>query len=63
MLRTPVIGCLIGLALGILCGALTTWLLPTGAVEPASQSVVIGESVNERTGKPQVHLKGKPEIK
>ena len=57
------IGCLIGLTLGILSGALMTWLLPTDAVQPASKSVDIGESVNERTGKPQVHLQGKPEIK
>jgi hypothetical protein len=63
MFRTSVIACSIGLALGILFGVLTTWLLPTNTVGPDNSSVDIGESVNQRTGKPQVHLQGKPEIK
>ena len=63
MLRTALIAGLIGLALGMLFGATTTWLLPNSAVRTQADSFDMVESINQRTGKPQVHLQGKPEIK
>ena len=47
------------MALGCLFGAVTG-LLPIGA-DSKQQSEML--SVNQRTGKPQLHIKGKPEIK
>jgi hypothetical protein len=48
---------LIGLALGILFGV-AMGLLPGGARERETDML----SVNQNTGKPQLHIKGKPEI-
>jgi len=57
MRRTAMIGFLIGVALGCLFGA--TMRYP-GAAESEQP---FGLSVNQQTGKPQIHVKGKPEIK
>jgi len=56
--KTALIGFVVGMALGCLCGALTS-LLPTGVEGNANEIL----SVNEGTGNAQLHLKGKPEIK
>lgn len=63
MLRTSLMGGLIGVVLGFLCGAIMTWLLPTNAGGPDTDSVNMTESVDQSTGKPQIHLQGKPPIK
>jgi ABC-type nitrate/sulfonate/bicarbonate transport system permease component len=56
--RTALIGFFIGMALGCLCGALTG-LLPIGADGKADEML----SINQGTGRAQLHIKGKPEIK
>jgi hypothetical protein len=58
MRRTALIGFVIGVALGCLFGAVTG-LLP-GHDEGRQNSSM---SVNEVSGKPQLHIRGKPEIK
>ncbi len=59
MRKTAFLGFFIGVALGCLFSAVMA-VLPegdSGKEQPAALSV------NERTGKPQLHMKGKPEIK
>ena len=51
------IGFLIGVALGCLFGAMMRSPGTAESEEP------FGLSVNQQTGKPQIHVKGKPEIK
>ncbi len=58
MRKTALIGFLIGMTLGCLCGAVLS-LLP--GREETRQGATL--SVNEITGRPQLHIKGKPEIK
>jgi hypothetical protein len=58
MRKTAFLGFFIGVAVGCLFGAVMAVLPEAGSKEqPAALSV------NERTGKPQLHIKGKPEIK
>lgn len=59
MWRTAFLCFFIGVALGCLFGAVME-ILP-GGNDGREQSVPL--SVNQRTGKPQLHIKGKPEIK
>ncbi|HEY1582847.1 MAG TPA: hypothetical protein VGF73_07105 [Chthoniobacterales bacterium] len=56
--RTAIIGFAIGVLLGCLFGAMMG-VLPNGAAKDQPEIL----SVNERTGKPQLHIQGKPEIK
>jgi hypothetical protein len=58
MRRTALIGFVIGLFLGCLCGAALSFL---PAREDSGQGATL--SVNPITGRPQLHIKGKPEIK
>jgi hypothetical protein len=58
MRKTALIGFFIGVMLGCLFGAVLG-VLPTGA-DTRQQEML---SVNQNTGKPQLHIKGKPEIK
>jgi ABC-type nitrate/sulfonate/bicarbonate transport system permease component len=58
MRRTAMIGFLIGVALGCLFGAMMQ-VSPSAA----ESKQPFGLSVNQQTGKPQIHVKGKPEIK
>jgi len=58
MRRTALIGFLIGMTLGCLFGAVMS-LLP-GRDEGRQKTTL---SVNEVSGKPQLHVQGKPEIK
>lgn len=55
--RTALTGFILGLVLGCLVGGIMT-LLPRGANAPAATL-----DVNEATGKTQIHLQGKPNIK
>lgn len=59
MRKTAFLGFLIGVALGCLFGALTS-VLPDGNGSEKQPAIL---SVNQNTGKPQLHIKGKPEIK
>jgi hypothetical protein len=59
MRKTAFLGFFIGVALGCFFGALMAVLPEGGGSE--EQSAML--SVNQRTGKPQLHMKGKPEIK
>ena len=59
MRKTAFLGFFIGIALGCLFGAVMA-VLPEG---DSSKEQPAALSVNERTGKPQLHIKGKPEIK
>ena len=58
MRRTAIIGFLIGVTLGCLCGAMLSFLPDR---EENRQGATL--SVNPITGRPQLHIKGKPEIK
>lgn len=58
MRRRAIIGAIIGAIMGCLVGALTEFRqAPNVADNPYL------ESVNQNTGKPQLHVAGKPEIK
>ena len=59
MRKTAFQGFFIGVALGCLFGTVMAVLPETGSSKEQSATL----SVNERTGKPQLHIKGKPEIK
>lgn len=59
MRKTAFLGFSIGVALGCLFGVVMA-VLPDGGGNKEQPSML---SVNERTGKPQFHIKGKPEIK
>jgi hypothetical protein len=59
MRKTAFLGFFIGVTLGCFFGALMAVLPEGGSRE--EQSAML--SVNQRTGKPQLHIKGKPEIK
>jgi hypothetical protein len=59
MRKTAFQGFFIGVALGCLFGAVMAALPETGSSKGQATTL----SVNERTGKPQLHIKGKPEIK
>ena len=59
MRKTASLGFFIGVALGCLFGA----AIPVLPKEGSSKEQPVALSVNERTGKPQLHIKGKPEIK
>ncbi len=58
MRRTALIGFLIGVTLGCLFGVMVGGL--PSKLEKGEPDML---SVNQRTGKPQLHIKGKPEIK
>ena len=58
MRRTALIGFVIGLFLGSLCDAVLSFL---PAREENRQGATL--SVNPITGRPQLHIKGTPEIK
>jgi hypothetical protein len=58
MRRTALIGFVIGLILGCLCGAALSFL--PGREENRQGATL---SVNPITGRPQLHIKGKAEIK
>lgn len=58
MRRTALTGFLVGVALGCLFGAMMS-AIPRRTNKSQSEML----SVNQRTGKPQLHIKGKPEIK
>ncbi|MDQ3199083.1 MAG: hypothetical protein M3Q46_07850 [Verrucomicrobiota bacterium] len=60
MRKTAVIGFAIGVVLGCLFGAVMG-VMPIGSTEEPHQREML--SVNANTGKPQLHIKGKPEIK
>ena len=53
---------MLGFCSGILLGCLFGAVMRTGSAgsEPAQQEML---GVNPTTGKPQLHIKGKPEIK
>ena len=59
MRKTAFQGFFIGAALGCLFGTVMAVLPERGSSKEQSTTL----SVNERTGKPQLHIKGKPEIK
>lgn len=59
MRKTALLGFFIGSAIGCFFGAVMA-LLPEGRGSKEQPSIL---SVNERTGKPQLHIKGRPEIK
>ncbi len=56
--RIALVGFVLGALLGCLFGAIMD-VLPTGGDKEQPEML----SVNARTGKPQLHIKGKPEIK
>ncbi|MEO7166881.1 MAG: hypothetical protein ABI787_08145 [Spartobacteria bacterium] len=56
--RTAVVGFILGGFLGCLFGAIMD-IIPSGGDKEQPDML----SVNARTGKPQLHIKGKPEIK
>ena len=58
MRKTAFLGFFIGVALGCLFGAVMG-VLPGGGGKEQTEML----SVNQNTGKPQLHIKGKPEIK
>lgn len=57
MRRTAAIGFFIGVTLGCLFGKMMDFL-PTGTEKGKPAAI----SVNQRTGRPQLHIKGKKEI-
>ncbi len=57
MRKKAIIGSVLGVTLGCLVGALTEFR-PTTATDQKPYVL----SVNQSTGKPQLHVKGKPEI-
>ena len=59
MRKTAFQGFFIGVSLGCLFGVVTSVLPERGNSKEQPATL----SVNERTGKPQLHIKGKPEIK
>ena len=59
MRKTAFQGFFIGVALGCLFGAVMAVLPERGSSKEQPATL----SVNERTGKPQLHITGKPEIK
>jgi hypothetical protein len=59
MRKTAFLGFFIGVALGCLFGAVMG-VLPDGGGSKEQPEML---SVNQNTGKPQLHIKGKPEIK
>lgn len=59
MKRTALLGFTIGVVLGCLFGAIMD-VTPDGRGEKEQPEML---SVNQKTGKPQLHIKGKPEIK
>lgn len=59
MRRTAIIGFFIGVALGCLFGGVMG-ILPGGTSGQRQPEML---SVNQRTGKAQLHIQGKPEIK
>ncbi len=58
MRKTALLGFFSGVVLGCLFGAVMG-VSPGGADRPQQEML----SVNANTGKPQLHIKGKPEIK
>ena len=58
MRKTALLGFLIGVLLGCLFGAVVG--VTPGGSDRRQQEML---SVNANTGKPQLHIKGKPEIK
>jgi hypothetical protein len=56
--KTAILGFSIGVALGCLFGAVMG-VVPGGSKRPQQEML----SVNASTGKPQLHIRGKPEIK
>ncbi|MEO8439513.1 MAG: hypothetical protein ABI540_04750 [Spartobacteria bacterium] len=58
MRKTALLGFAIGVVLGCLFGAVMD-VMPNGSGQDQPEML----SVNARTGKPQLHIKGKPEIK
>jgi hypothetical protein len=59
MRKTALLGFFIGVTLGCLFGAVMG-VLPSGGGSNEQPEML---SVNQNTGKPQLHIKGKPEIK
>ena len=59
MRRTALLGFAVGLVLGCLFGAVVCTLPDGGASNEQPEML----SVNQSTGKAQLHIKGKPEIK
>ncbi len=57
MRRTALLGFVIGLAMGCLFGALMSAIQ-----KRTGRDQVETLSVNQRTGRPQIHIKGKPEV-
>lgn len=57
MQRTALIGFLIGMTLGCLFGAVTDFLPARGETQEKTTL-----SVNQATGKPQLHVKGRPDL-
>lgn len=57
MRREAIIGLIIGAALGCLAGA----IIETRQTAVSSDKPYV-LSVNQRTGKPQLHVKGQPEL-
>jgi hypothetical protein len=57
--KTAILGFSIGVVLGCLFGAVMG-VLPNGGDSKGEPEML---SVNQATGKPQLHIKGKPEIK
>lgn len=59
MQKTALLGFCMGVVLGCLFGAIVG-TLPSGGQSKEEPEML---SVNQSTGKPQLHIKGKPEIK
>ena len=59
MKKTALLGFSVGVVLGCLFGALVG-IFPDGGESTGEPEML---SVNQSTGKPQLHIKGKPEIK
>ena len=59
MRKTAFLGFFIGVALGCLFGAVMGFLPDRGGSNEQPEML----SVYQNTGKPQLHIKGKPEIK
>jgi hypothetical protein len=57
--KTALLGFSVGVVLGCLFGALVG-IFPGGSQSTGEPEML---SVNQSTGKPQLHIKGKPEIK
>jgi purine-cytosine permease-like protein len=57
--KTALLGFSVGVVLGCLFGALVG-IFPGGGESTGEPEML---SVNQSTGKPQLHIKGKPEIK